>query len=99
MSDLQMMLTKMLMPSPKITVTVYTVGGTDSDGNEVEEPTVFDGYRNEAVRFFSDKDNLTRINRILHDMWDGYIMVEVGNYSRETYDANDIMDTIDEMIY
>ena len=99
MSDLQMMLTKMLMPSPKITVTIYTVGGVDENGNEVEEPTVFDGYKNEAIEFFGDEDNLSKINRILDDMWDGYIMVEVGEYSREVYDVYEIMDVIDEMIY
>ena len=99
MADLQMLLTKAFMPSPMITVTVYTVGGTDDDGNEIEEPVVFEGYYNEAVKFFSNEDNLFKINKIYNDMPDGYIMIETERYSREVYDVCEIMDKIEEMIY
>ena len=99
MSDLAKMLGKMLLPGPEIAIDVCTVGGIDSNGNEVEEPTVFDGRYNEAVVFFEDERNLNRINAIFQNMEDGYIVVTCGNYARQVYDVDDIMDAIESMIY
>ena len=97
MTELQRTLTKALMPI-HVTVTVYTVGGTDGDGNEIDEPVVFDGYYREAVIFFADENNVKNIQQIFENMPDGYIYVEVGDYASEVYDATEIMDAIEEMI-
>lgn len=97
MTELKRTLTKALMPGPQITVTVYTVGGVDNDGNEIDEPVVFDGRYNEAVIYFSNEGNLSHIQDIYRAMPDGYIYVECGDYAREVYDAWEIMDAIEEM--
>ncbi len=97
MESLGRKLGKMLM-SKRITITVYTVGGVDLDGNEVDEPVVFDGHYSDACNFLTDEDNLNRIQKIMEDLDDGYIEVEVGDYSREVYDAWEIRDVIEEMI-
>lgn len=97
-SSLQMFLTKAFMPGPQITVTVYTVGGTDDDGNDIEEPIVFDGRYNDAVEFFDNEENLANIQNIYDNMPDGYITIETDDWCREAYDAYEIMQIIDEMI-
>ena len=96
MSDLSRYLGKRLMPTHFI-ITICTVGGVDSDGNEVDEPVVFDGDYNEAVDFFTNEDNLSRLVKIYDDMSDGYIIVESDHYSREIYDVYEILKTIEEM--
>ena len=96
-SSLQMFLTKAFMPGPQITVTVYTVGGTDDDGNDIEEPIVFDGRYNDAVKFFENGKNLDNIQQIVDGMPDPYITVECGNYSRDVHDPWEIMEAIEEM--
>ena len=84
--------------SPKISVVVCTVGGVDDDGNDVSEPEVFNGYYFDAVKFFNDPNNLYDVQNILDEMPDGYIIVETGNYSREVYDAMEILEAIDEIV-
>lgn len=81
-----------------ITVTIYTVGGTDDDGNEIEEPVVFEGSYNEAIKFFSNEDNLFKINKIYNDMPNGCILIETEKYMEEAYDAYEIMAKIVEMM-
>ena len=87
-----------LFMSPEITVDVCTIGGIDEDGNQIEEPTVFVGHYPEANEFFGDEKNLKKINQVFNNMPDGYIIVTAGNYFREVYDANEVMDAIEEMI-
>ena len=96
-SSLQIFLTKAFMPGPQITVTVYTIGSTDDDGNYIEEPIVFDGRYNDAVEFFGNGENLENIQQIMDNMPDSYIYVECGDYTREVYDPWEIMEAIEEM--
>ena len=96
-SLLQMFLTKAFMPGPQITVTVYTVGGIDDNGNEMDEPIVFDGRYHDAINFFNDETNLNNIQQIVDGMPDPYIYIECGNYSREVYDPREIMEAIEGM--
>lgn len=81
-----------------ITVTLFTYGGTDDDGNEIEEPVVFEGYYNKAIKFFSNEDNLFKINKIYNDMPNGYIMIETEKDGRVANDAYEIMAKILEMM-
>ena len=97
MSDIARVLGKALL-TPPISVTVYTVGGIDDNGNDIEEPTVFYGSYIEAVSFFDDEENIRYVDHVLQNMPDGYVLVEVGNYDRQIYDANEIMKTIEEMV-
>ena len=96
--NLSKALGKALLPGPKINVTVYTVGGIDDDGNEVDEPIVFQGYYKDAVEFFGDEGNVTNIQSIYDNMPDGYITIETDYWCREAYDADDIMQIINQMI-
>lgn len=97
-SSLGGILGKAFLPGPKIYVTVYTVGGCDDEGNDVYEPIVFDEYYKDAIEFFNNEENLLLIDSIMRSMPDGYIMVEVGNNSIETYDAFEIMEAIQRYI-
>ena len=96
-SSLQMILTKAFMPGPQITITVYTVGGVDDDGNEIDEPIVFDGRYNDAVKFLNNETNLYNIQRIIDEMPNPYIYIQCGKRSREVFDPWEIMEAIEEM--
>lgn len=96
--NLSKALGKALLPGVNITVTVYTVGGTDTNGNEVDEPIVFQGYYKDAVEFFGNEENLSNIQNIYDNMPDGYITIETDDWCREAYDAYEIMQIIEEMI-
>ena len=98
MDEIARIVGRALLPGPRVCVTVYTVGGIDRDGNEVDEPIVFEGFVAEAFNFFSNEENVEAVQRIFEEMPDGYIYVEVGNYGREVYDTNEIYGTIDRMI-
>ena len=96
-SSLSRTLTKALMPI-RIIVTVCTVGGVDENGNDMYEPVVFDGGYPDAAKFFQDENNIIAVQNALYKMPDGYIVVEVGSYSTQVYDAMEIMDMIEIMI-
>lgn len=82
----------------RYTVMVCTVGGEDRDGNEVDEPVVFDGSYNEALEFFDNNENLCMIDDLFESMPDGYILIDSDRRgSRQVYDVDDIMEAIWEM--
>lgn len=98
MNELSRMLGKAFLPGPRVCVMVCTVGGTDENGNDVYEPTIFEGYANEALKYFSDENNVNEVQRTYESMPDGYILVEMGSSSFEVYDASELYETIDQMI-
>lgn len=97
MNDLSRYLGKRLLPT-YITVRVMTVGGVNENGEEVDEPVVFEGSYNEALDFWYNEVYLRRVEQVVREMPDGYIEVETGTNSRQVYSAYDVLDTIDEIL-
>lgn len=91
MNNLSVTLGKMLLPGWETRIWVCTVGGTDDDGNDVNEPIMFEGQYFDAVNYLRDPDNLAAIERELRKMPDGYIMVDIGR-------NNDIVGSVDDLL-
>lgn len=92
-SSLQRVLTKAFMPGKRVWITICTVGGTDENGNEVNEPEVFNGYAGEGVKWV--ESHRDEIESLLYGMPDGYIEVECDQYGTEVYNADDLIEQLE----
>lgn len=95
-SNLSEVLGRVLMPEKHITVTVYTVGGTDDDGNDVEEPIVFSGTISEAREWCDDYDTREEVDDMVRAMPDGYLMVESERFFYDVYSMDDVAELLED---